>query len=66
MLHNNERLGPHECQAELRAFAHKKAAMNELLRWILAWGQKESASLGYVPLSRDAVMPQMRLLNAHP
>jgi phosphate transport system substrate-binding protein len=41
----------------------KKAALTELLQWILTSGQKECASLGYAPLSREAVESQLRLLD---
>jgi phosphate ABC transporter phosphate-binding protein len=44
----------------------KKAAVLELLRWVLTTGQKECAALGYVPLPRDVAESQLRWLNRTP
>ena len=44
----------------------KRAAIRELLRWILTSGQKECSALGYVPLPRDISDSQLRTLDALP
>lgn len=40
----------------------QKAAMNELLRWILTDGQKECSELGYAPLPREIVNRELNAL----
>lgn len=42
--------------------AAKRAALLELLRWILTVGQKECSALGYLPLPRPIAEAQLRLL----
>jgi len=42
----------------------KKAALFELLRWILTSGQQECSSLGYAPLPRSLASQQLELLNS--
>ncbi len=42
----------------------KKAALFELLRWILTSGQQECSSLGYAPLPRNLAAQQLNLLNS--
>jgi phosphate transport system substrate-binding protein len=42
----------------------KKAALFELLRWILTSGQQECSSLGYAPLPRNLAAQQLDLLNS--
>ena len=42
----------------------KKAALFELLRWILTSGQQECSSLGYAPLPRSLAAQQLDLLNS--
>lgn len=44
----------------------KKAALTELLRWVLTTGQKECSALGYMPLPRDLAESELRLLDATP
>jgi len=41
----------------------KKAALFELLRWILTSGQEECSSLAYAPLPRNVAAQQLDLLN---
>lgn len=42
----------------------KKAALFELVQWILTTGQKECSALGYAPLPREVAAQQLNLLNA--
>jgi len=44
----------------------RRAAIAELLRWVLTSGQKECAALGYVPLPREVVENQLRILDTLP
>jgi phosphate transport system substrate-binding protein len=44
----------------------KKAALLELLRWVLTSGQKECSALGYSPLPRSIAESQLRALSATP
>ncbi len=44
----------------------KRAALNELLRWVLTSGQKECAALGYVPLPRETVDRELQMLSGNP
>jgi phosphate transport system substrate-binding protein len=46
--------------------AAKRAALVELLHWVLTDGQKECAGLGYVALPRETVENQLRRLNGLP
>ena len=41
----------------------KRAALHELVRWILTSGQKECSALGYLPLPRAIAETQLRLLD---
>jgi phosphate ABC transporter phosphate-binding protein len=41
----------------------KKAALLELLSWILTFGQRECSSLGYAPLPREISDSQLRVVN---
>ena len=41
----------------------KRAALVELVRWILTSGQKECSSLGYAPLPREMADDQLRRLD---
>ena len=42
----------------------KRAALAELLKWILTSGQKECSSLGYAPLPREVVEDQLRIVDS--
>jgi phosphate ABC transporter phosphate-binding protein len=42
----------------------KKAALRELLRWMLTAGQKQSSSLGYAPLPANVVSRQLQCLSS--
>lgn len=44
----------------------KRAALAELLRWALKSGQKDCASLGYVPLPREIAERELAMLNGMP
>lgn len=44
----------------------KKAALTELLRWILTDGQRECSALGYAPLPRDISESELRMLSSQP
>jgi phosphate ABC transporter phosphate-binding protein len=48
------------------ADAAKQAALRSLLDWILVEGQRECASLGYAPLSREVAEEQAARLKAQP
>jgi phosphate ABC transporter phosphate-binding protein len=41
----------------------KRAALAELLKWILTSGQKDCSSLGYAPLPREVVESQLRIVD---
>ncbi len=41
----------------------KKAAMLELLQWVLTSGQKQCSALGYAPLPREVVNRQLQVLD---
>jgi ABC-type phosphate transport system substrate-binding protein len=41
----------------------KRAALTELLKWILTSGQKDCSSLGYAPLPRDVAERQLRIVD---
>lgn len=41
----------------------KRAALIELLRWVLTSGENECSALGYVPLPREIVDRELRTLN---
>jgi ABC-type phosphate transport system substrate-binding protein len=41
----------------------KKAALLELLQWVLTSGQKECSALGYAPLPHDLAIRQLQTLN---
>lgn len=41
----------------------KRAAMRELIAWMLSSGQKECSALGYAPLPREVVDRELQLLN---
>lgn len=42
----------------------KRAAMLELLRWMLTSGQKECSALGYAPLPRDVANRELHLVDS--
>ena len=42
----------------------KRAALVDLLKWMLTDGQKECSALGYAPLPRDVAQRQLESLNA--
>jgi phosphate ABC transporter phosphate-binding protein len=42
----------------------KRAALVELLRWILTAGQKECSALGYAPLPRETAESELRMLDS--
>jgi len=42
----------------------KKAALLELLQWVLTFGQKECSALGYAPLPRDLANRQLQGLSS--
>ena len=42
----------------------KKAALRELLRWMLTAGQKQSSSLGYAPLPANVASRQLQCLSS--
>ena len=42
----------------------KKAALRELLRWMLTAGQKQSSALGYAPLPANVVSRQLQCLSS--
>jgi len=42
----------------------RKAAMDELVEWVLTSGQKECSELGYAPLPREIVNPELEALHA--
>jgi phosphate ABC transporter phosphate-binding protein len=44
--------------------SQKKAALIELLRWVLTSGQKESSALGYAPLPRELANRQLEALDS--
>jgi len=44
----------------------KRAALHELLRWILTSGQKECSALGYLPLPHATAEAELRLLEQMP
>jgi phosphate ABC transporter phosphate-binding protein len=44
----------------------KRAAITELLRWVLTSGQKDCAALGYVPLPHLIAERELRLLSSTP
>jgi len=44
--------------------AEKKAALRELLRWVLTSGQKECSALGYAPLPRQLANLQLQALES--
>jgi phosphate transport system substrate-binding protein len=44
----------------------KRAALTELLRWVLTSGQRDCAALGYVPLPHEIADRELRLLNGTP
>ncbi len=44
----------------------KRAALAELLRWILTSGQKECSALGYTPLPREIANSQLQTLKSLP
>lgn len=46
------------------AGAERKAALDELLLWILTDGQKECSELGYAPLPREVVNRELEALKA--
>ena len=41
----------------------KRAALTDLLRWVLTSGQNECSALGYAPLPRETVDRELRMLN---
>lgn len=41
----------------------KRAAIHELIEWMLSSGQKECSALGYAPLPREVVDRELQLLN---
>jgi phosphate transport system substrate-binding protein len=44
----------------------KRAALTELLRWVLTSGQKECSALGYAPLPGEIAERELRMLNRWP
>jgi phosphate transport system substrate-binding protein len=46
-----------------QANASKRAALLELSRWALLYGQRDCSGLGYAPLPREVVEEQIRLLD---
>jgi len=42
----------------------KKAALRELLRWMLTAGQKQSSALGYAPLPANVASRQLQYLSS--
>ena len=44
------------------ANAAKKAALQDLFRWALVYGQRDCSALGYSPLPREVVDEELRLL----
>ncbi|MGC2109087.1 MAG: phosphate ABC transporter substrate-binding protein PstS [Candidatus Korobacteraceae bacterium] len=42
----------------------KKAALIELLKWVLSDGQKQCSALGYAPLPREVAERELELVNA--
>ncbi|HXY26409.1 MAG TPA: phosphate ABC transporter substrate-binding protein PstS [Candidatus Acidoferrum sp.] len=43
--------------------ADKRAAVHELIEWMLSSGQKECSALGYAPLPKEVVERELQLLN---
>jgi len=44
----------------------RRAALRELLRWVLTSGQKDCSALGYAPLPQDIAESELRALDAWP
>ena len=44
--------------------AAKRAALEDLFRWVLVYGQRDCSSLGYAPLPHEVVDEELRMLNA--
>lgn len=42
----------------------KRAALQDLFRWVLVYGQRDCSALGYAPLPREVVDEELRLLDA--
>src|SRR5271157_2185219 len=45
-------------------FRIEKAALLELLKWVLTSGQKECSALGYAPLPHELASRQLQALNS--
>ena len=43
----------------------KKAAIEELIHWILTSGQKECSALGYAPLPREVINSELNMLSSY-